>query len=240
MATTEVDKSSDRVKEMFGQIAPQYDRMNHLLSLNIDHFWRWWTARKLKPEADGPPILDLCSGTGDLAIAFYKRTAGKTPIMAADFCAEMLSLGRQKVEKLGAAEQVTFLEADTEALPFDDDLFQIVSVAFGIRNVSDTQQGLREMLRVCQPGGKIAVLEFSSPRWQPFKGMYLFYFKHILPRIGQWFARNDKSAYHYLPQSVAEFPSGKEFAAMMEEVGIKNVRFHALTLGVATLYIGQK
>jgi len=158
-----VDKSGQRVRGMFAEIATNYDRMNHLLSMHVDRYWRWRTVRLASPHG-ASPILDLCTGTGDLAFAYWKRTKGRVPIVAADFCEEMLQIGREKSQRAGINGQVTFVEADAQELPFEDDYFQIVSVAFGLRNVADTDRGLREMVRVCQPDGRIAVLEFSMPR----------------------------------------------------------------------------
>jgi demethylmenaquinone methyltransferase/2-methoxy-6-polyprenyl-1,4-benzoquinol methylase len=224
---------------MFGEIAPSYDRMNHLLSLNIDRYWRSWTVRKLAPTP-GEPILDLCTGTGDLAIAFWRATGGKSEIVGADFCPEMLAIGRQKQERAGIGPELSFVEADAQNLPFESGRFAIVSVAFGLRNVADTDRGLAEMARVCRSGGQVAVLEFSSPRWQPFRGCYLFYFRHILPRIGQLLARNKSSAYSYLPASVGQFPDGQALANRMTAAGLRDVKFWPLTGGVATLYVGQK
>ena len=234
-----VDKSDTRVRQMFGEIAPKYDRMNHLLSLNIDRYWRWRTTRLVRAVA-GEPILDICTGTGDLAFAFYKATRGQAPIIGSDFCPEMLEIAERKKRQAGINGTVSFVEADAQRLPFPDDHFQVVSVAFGLRNVADTDQGLREMTRVCQPGGRVAVLEFSLPRWQPFKAIYGWYFRHVLPRIGQWLARNSASAYEYLPASVSEFPSGDALATKMQSAGLREVRLYSLTLGVATLYVGVK
>jgi demethylmenaquinone methyltransferase/2-methoxy-6-polyprenyl-1,4-benzoquinol methylase len=239
MSTTAIDKSAARVRRMFGQIAPHYDRMNHLLSMNIDRYWRSFTVKKLQPVA-GEPILDVCTGTGDLALAFQRATAGRSEIVGADFCREMLDIARRKQHKLGIGAELTFVEADTENLPFDDNRFAIVSVAFGLRNVADTDRGLAEMARVCRPGGQVAILEFSTPRWQPLRGLYLFYFRHILPRVGQFFARNDSAAYEYLPATVAQFPDGEQLAERMRAVGLKNIKYWPLTFGIATLYIGRK
>lgn len=234
-----VDKSEQRVRRMFGEIAGRYDFLNHLLSLGVDHYWRWRTVRKAPPQG-GSPILDLCTGTGDLALA-YTRAAGKdTSVVAADFCHPMLTIGHQKALRAQLDDRVTFVEADAQNLPFPDNYFQIVSVAFGLRNVTDTDRGLREMTRVCQAGGRVAVLEFSMPRWQPFKAVYGWYFRHVLPRIGQALARNRQDAYNYLPESVGEFPSGNDLAERMRAAGMREVRFYPLTLGVATLYVGQK
>jgi demethylmenaquinone methyltransferase/2-methoxy-6-polyprenyl-1,4-benzoquinol methylase len=239
MTSTTIDKSGERVQRMFGEIAPHYDRMNHLLSLNVDRYWRRWTVKKLQPQA-GEPILDVCTGTGDLAFAFQRATGGKSEIVAADFCREMLEIGRRKQGKVGIGGELTFIEADAQSLPLPDDRYAIVSVAFGLRNIADTNRGLAEMTRVCRPGGQVAILEFSTPRWQPLRGIYLLYFRYVLPRIGQFFARNKSAAYEYLPATVAQFPDGELLAERMRAVGLKNVKYWPLTFGIATLYVGRK
>ncbi len=230
-----VDKTGSRVQQMFGEIAPRYDFMNHFLSGGVDYYWRWRTVRKVAPAGDAP-ILDVCTGTGDLAISYLNKTGGKTQVVGADFTHEMLELALKK----NSNEKLSFLEADTQQLPFADDQFQIVSVAFGLRNVADTSQGLKEMIRVCKPGGQVAVLEFSIPTNPLFRACYQFYFRHILPKIGQLLARNQESAYNYLPESVSEFPFGKELATLMDECGLTGTRWYPLTFGIATLYVGQK
>ena len=235
-----VDKSSPRIRRMFGEIAPRYDFLNHLLSLGIDLHWRRQTVRCVRRRRGRAPVLDLCAGTGDLALAYFRHGGTESPIVAADFCGEMLAIGRQKGQRAGANGRLTFVEADAQQLPFPDDSFQIVSVAFGLRNVTDTDRGLSEMARVCRPGGRVAVLEFSLPRWQPFRGIYNWYFRHVLPRIGQAIARNRFSAYDYLPESVGEFPCGEALAERMRAAGLRDVTFTPLTFGVATLYIGTK
>ena len=232
-----VDKSGDRVRKMFGEIAPNYDRMNHLLSMNVDRYWRWKAVRKLAPNRTDP-ILDVCTGTGDLAFAFHKFTEGDVPVIGSDFCFEMLEVGRQKSQKTG--RPVEFVEADAQNLPFESDRFQVVSAAFGLRNVADTDQGLRELTRVCKSGGKVAVLEFSIPRRQPIKGLYGWYFKNVLPRIGQQLAKNNSSAYNYLPDSVGEFPCYEQLTDRMIAAGLKSAEYYPLTFGIATLYIGVK
>jgi demethylmenaquinone methyltransferase/2-methoxy-6-polyprenyl-1,4-benzoquinol methylase len=223
---------------MFGEIAGRYDRLNHLLSLGVDVYWRWRTVRKVPPSADGP-VLDLCTGTGDLALAYHRAAGGRTPVVGADFCHPMLVVGRGKA-LAGRAENITFVEADAQRLPFPDQSFQIVSVAFGLRNVADTDRGLREMLRVCRPGGRIVVLEFSMPRRQPLRFLYGWYFRRVLPRIGQALTRNRQEAYNYLPASVGEFPSGDALAERMRAAGASDVRYYPLTFGVATLYVGTR
>lgn len=229
---------------MFGEIAERYDLMNHLLSGGVDVYWRARTIRQVAPEGDAP-ILDVCTGTGDLALAYWKRGAGRIAVTGSDFTPEMLDLARQKVERTAKslpvdAAGIEFIQADTQQLPFESDTYQIVSVAFGLRNVTDTRRGLDEMIRVCQPGGRVAILEFSQPT-QPLLGAgYRWYFKNVLPRIGQFFARNRQAAYHYLPQSVSEFPCGADLAAILEERGLVEVTWTPLTFGIATLYVGRK
>ena len=240
-----VDKSEARVRQMFGEISGRYDLMNHVLSGGVDYYWRWRTIRLVAPNGT-TPILDVCTGTGDLALAYWKVGKGKIPVMATDFTPEMLRLAEGKRDKqwgkqiAEGAAPLTFLEADTQHLPFENDRFQIVSVAFGLRNVTNTELGLNEMIRVCQPGGRVAVLEFSMPTNPLFNVIYRNYFKYVLPRIGQLFAKNKQSAYNYLPASVSEFPYGKALADKMEACGLTNVTWTPLTFGIATLYLGQK
>jgi demethylmenaquinone methyltransferase/2-methoxy-6-polyprenyl-1,4-benzoquinol methylase len=224
---------------MFGEIAGRYDFLNHLLSLNIDRYWRSRTVRAVPPDGEGP-ILDLCTGTGDLALAYYRASGGRARIVGADFCHPMLVRGQAKGKIAGCNGQLTFVEADAQKLPFPDNYFSIVCVAFGLRNVTDTDRGLQEMVRVCRPGGRVAVLEFSLPTWKPIGAAYLWYFRHVLPRIGQALARNRHDAYRYLPASVCEFPCGEALAERMRQAGLAEVVFHPLTFGVATLYKGTK
>jgi demethylmenaquinone methyltransferase / 2-methoxy-6-polyprenyl-1,4-benzoquinol methylase len=235
-----VDKSGPRVRRMFGEIAGRYDLLNHLLSLNVDRYWRRRTV-KLVPPRPGMRILDVCTGTGDLALAYLRTSQGEAEIVAADFTHEMLVIGREKRERArGRRGDLAFIEADAQALPLPSDHFDIVCVAFGLRNVADTDAGLAEMARVCAPGGRVVVLEFSTPQWQPFKALYGWYFGNVLPRIGQLLARNRESAYSYLPESVGEFPQGEALADKMRAGGLTNVTFRGLTLGVATIYVGRK
>jgi demethylmenaquinone methyltransferase / 2-methoxy-6-polyprenyl-1,4-benzoquinol methylase len=235
-----VDKSGDRVRRMFAEIAPRYDLMNHVLSLNIDRYWRWRTLRVLALRP-GEPVLDVCTGTGDLALSASRQLGVGTEVVGTDFCPEMLDVARQKqARQLSDRDQLRFLEADTMQLPFAENSFQAVMVAFGLRNVSDTDAGLSEMLRVCKPGGQVAVLEFSKPNWPLLKQGYNFYFRHILPRIGNSVAKNSSDAYRYLPESVIEFPSGEQLAKRMRSIGLQKVRWVPMTLGVVTLYVGQK
>lgn len=240
-----VDKSETRIRTMFGEIAGRYDLLNHLLSGGVDYYWRWRTVRKVPPQG-AAPILDVCTGTGDLALAYWKRGRGKIRVVGSDFTHQMLIRAREKATPVTAPQNgqssapMEFVEADTQQLPFDDNQFQLVTVAFGLRNVTDTRRGLREMCRVCLPGGRVAVLEFSLPRNWLFRSVYLWYFRNILPIIGQLVSRNRQMAYNYLPQSVAEFPQGEVLAGIMQECGFSEVTWTPMTFGIATLYVARK
>jgi len=234
-----VDKSASRVRRMFGEIAARYDFLNHLLSLGVDRRWRRRTAR-LAPTNGPGPVLDVCTGTGDLALAYWRAGRGGVRVVGTDFCRPMLALGQEKMRRAGAAGSIALVEADTERLPFADGQFQVVSVAFGLRNTSNPDRALGEMVRVCRPGGRVAVLEFSMPRRRLARMIYRCYFERILPRLGQALANNRESAYNYLPQSVGQFPEGEALAARMRAAGLAEVRLHRFTLGVATLYAGRK
>ncbi len=238
-----VDKSEERIRRMFGEISGRYDFLNHFLSGGTDYYWRWRAVRTAPPIGDAP-ILDICTGTGDLAIAYWKKARGLVPVVGADFTHEMLRLATTKSpegSRIGGSKApLSFVEADAQRLPFADNQFQIVSVAFGLRNVTDTRQGLREMARVCAPGGRVVVLEFSMPENRVLNAAYGWYFRHVLPRIGQLLARNKQSAYNYLPASVSEFPRGDGLAKMMCECGLDQVTWKSLTFGIAALYIGTK
>src|SRR5262245_43280364 len=234
-----VDKSETRVRQMFGEIAPLYDFLNHFLSLGIDKYWRWQTVRRVPPQGSAP-ILDLCTGTGDLALAYAKRLPANGQIVGVDFCPEMLTVGRRKGASAGHNGSLRFVEADAQRLPFPDNHFQIVCVAFGLRNITDTDVGLREMARVCQPAGRVAVLEFSMPRRQPVRGLYRWFFKRVLPKVGQAVSHSQLGAYNYLPQSVGEFPEGEALCARMRAAGLDELHFWPMTFGIATLYVGRK
>src|SRR5262245_55200031 len=174
MPATLLDKQETRIRRMFGGIAPRYDLLNHLLSLNIDRWWRWRTTRLVPPQGTAP-ILDVCAGTGDLALAYDRAARGEVPIIAADFCQPMLARAAAKIARRRATGRVHCVEADAQQLPFPDNTFQITCVAFGLRNVTDPERGLAEMARVTMPGGRVAILEFSKPRHWFFGRMYRFY-----------------------------------------------------------------
>ncbi len=217
----------------------RYDFLNHFLSLNIDRSWRRFTTRKVPPQA-GVPVLDCCTGTADLALAYDRAANGRTRVVGTDFCREMLELGASKVRRNGAGDRVILIEGDTQKLPVPSDTFGVVSVAFGLRNVHDTVRGIDEMIRVARPGGKVAILEFSRPRGRFLGRLYLGFFRHVLPRLGQAIAPNDDQAYHYLPRTVLSFPDGREMLDLLGSRGLIDLRMFPLTLGIATLYVGTK
>ena len=230
------DKTASRVREMFGQVAPRYDFLNHFLSCGVDYGWRRKVVRRLPPNPNSQAkILDLCTGTGDLALAFWKKY--RVPVVGLDFTPEMLGIGRQKAaQRKISPEEVEFLEGDACQLPFADNTFQIVTVAFGLRNVEHTDRCLAEMARVCEPGGRVAILEFSIPTFFPVRWAYQAYFRFVLPILGQLVSRNRMAAYHYLPESVQDFPQGEALAERIRQAGLVDVQFRRLTFGIATLY----
>jgi demethylmenaquinone methyltransferase/2-methoxy-6-polyprenyl-1,4-benzoquinol methylase len=241
VSSQSLDKRESRIRSMFGNIAPRYDLLNHLLSLNVDRYWRWRTTRLAPPAVDDPsPILDVCTGTGDLALAYDRAARGRLPIFGSDFCLPMLLPARQKAQRSRARNRVRFIEADTQQLPFPDNTFQLVTVAFGLRNVTDTDRGLAEMVRVARPGGRVAILEFSQPRHWLLGPLYRAYFRWVLPIVGQLVSRSRDRAYSYLPASVMEFPDGEALAERLQQHGLVEVRWHPLTFGIATLYVGVK
>lgn len=236
MTTPLLDKSETRIRQMFGAIAPTYDLLNHLLSCNVDRYWRWKTTR-LVPPRNTSPILDVCTGTGDLAFAYWRAGGGRVPVIGADFCGEMLLLAHRKAARRKAVG-VQFVQADAQALPFPDNSFQIVSVAFGLRNITNYRRGLAEMVRVAQPGGQVVILEFSRPSQSWCGRLYRWYFRKLLPCIGQLIS--GELAYHYLPASVWEFPDGEALAAEMRQAGLEAVWYRPFAFRIATLYVGCK
>ena len=222
------------VRQMFGEIAHRYDFLNHCLSMSIDRRWRRLAAAKVAEHLkDSGVCLDLCSGTGDLAIELHQRL--HLPVVASDFCHPMLVRSVQKT----AALPIRTVEADSMATPFADNVFGAVTVAFGLRNLEDPRKGLAEMLRVLKPGGVLVVLEFSQPVIPVLRQAFQFYFHRILPRIGKWIS-GQGSAYQYLPDSVSRFPAQRELAALMSAVGFRDVTYRNLSGGIAALHCGLK
>jgi demethylmenaquinone methyltransferase/2-methoxy-6-polyprenyl-1,4-benzoquinol methylase len=224
------------VRAMFAEIAPSYDRLNHLLSVNIDKVWRRFTVKKLKDVLDRPgaTALDLCCGTADLTL----ELAPNARVIGCDFCHPMLVIGNEKIAAQ-QARSATLAEGDALHLPFADQSFDVVTVAFGLRNLESVDGGLAEIFRVLKPGGRAAVLEFSRPVIPVFRQLFEFYFHHILPRIGA-LVSGSKGAYTYLPKSVSNFPHQKQLVDMMHTVGFTNVRYHNLSGGIAALHLGER
>lgn len=224
---------------MFDSIAGDYDSLNHILSLDIDKIWR---KKALKQIVDAPApvqVLDLACGTGDFSIAIAKALTAKGHVTGVDLSEGMLAVMREKVDKAGLGGMISIEEGDGENLRFPDNTFDRVTIAFGIRNFEDRPKGLKEMLRVLKPGGRLVILELSRPENKVIRWFYDLYFLHILPKIGGKVS-GDKAAYAYLPASVAAFPSKKEFMATMREAGFRAVTHKAFTLGICRMYTGEK
>ena len=231
-----LDKHSSRIREMFARVAHRYDLLNHLLSGSVDRLWRRRAARSLaRTLPEGARVLDLCCGTGDQAEALRRRGFD---VVAADFCMPMLALAQPKFAR-GERRRPRPVNADALALPMADGEFDGATVSFGLRNVADLDVALAEVARVLRPGGEVAILEFTVPVWQPMRGFYLFYFRHLLPRIGHWVS-GDASAYTYLPESVLEFPQREGFVASLARAGLESGRFESLSGGILCLYRARR
>jgi demethylmenaquinone methyltransferase / 2-methoxy-6-polyprenyl-1,4-benzoquinol methylase len=232
-------EAAAHVREMFGRIAPRYDLLNHLLSLDIDKVWRRRVARHCSAILHNPAarVLDLCCGTGDLALAFRREAPAGAEIIGSDFVPEMLVRARAKAASVGAG--ITFVEADALGLPFGNASFDLVSCSFGFRNLANYERGLMEIYRVLKPGGVSAILEFGEPPGKLFASLYRFYFRNVLPRLGGLISGNS-SAYTYLPSSVSKFPSPEALQSLFERVGYVEVRFVRWTGGIVTLHTARK
>ena len=225
------------VRAMFSGIAGKYDLLNHLLSLNIDKRWRRFVRQKLQPILDNPKalVLDVACGTGDLSIEL--QTNANAKVIGTDFCRPMLTVAAEKNDTNSLS--IPYIEGDAMNLGFGDDLFDAVTIAFGLRNLSNFGDGLAELRRVLKPGGRIVVLEFSSPIVPGFRQLFNFYFTRVLPRIGGAVS-GSRGAYEYLPDSVSKFPDQKNLAALMRETGFDNVEYSNLTGGIAAIHSGTK
>ncbi len=232
--TRNEEQASAWVRGMFGRIAPRYDLLNHLLSANIDRYWRARTVKRVSAILARPDAvcLDLCCGTGDLMLALQQRAAGR--VLGSDFCHPMLVAAREKSSRRRLACEV--FESDALALPVRDHSLDLVTAAFGFRNLANYQRGIAEMLRVLKPGGVAAILEFSQPPGRVLAGLYSFYSLHVLPAIGG-LVSGSRDAYTYLPESVRRFPGPEELATRMLEAGFRHVEFERMTGGIVALHL---
>lgn len=226
------------VRGMFGRVAPRYDFLNHLLSMNID---RWWRARTVSRVSHvlskpGARVLDICCGTGDLMLALKAKGKSAT-VYGSDFCHPMLVAARRKVEQRRVRSDL--FEADALDLPVADQSFDVITVAFGFRNLANYQCGFEELFRILKPGGVAAILEFSTPPNALMARLYAFYSRNILPTIGGMIS-GSKDAYTYLPESVRKFPGAADLASQMRCAGFANVRFERMTAGIVALHIGER
>ncbi len=234
---TKLTAKGRAIREMFDEIAPRYDLLNRLLSFGVDRRWRRIAVGQLAIPPQGR-VLDVATGTGDVALEVARQTDPSVRIVGADFTQGMLVRGREKVAASRHCGRIELVNAPCEALPHPDASFDGVTIAFGIRNVVDRERGLREMARVLKPRGRLVVLEFATPRSWLFRSVYLFYFHQLLPRLGGLLSR--RSAYQYLPESVQEFPDRQTFLKMMGDAGLNALRHIDLTGGIAVVYVGEK
>ena len=228
----------ENVREMFDNIAPTYDKLNHVLSMNVDKLWR---RHALQEIVDGTPqrILDVACGTGDSTISIAKAAAEGSEVFGADISEGMMALVKGKAEKAGVGERISLQVADGEDLPYGEGTFDRVTCAFGIRNFENKDIGLSEFRRVLKSGGKAVILELSVPQNRMVRWAYDLYFLHVLPRIGGAVS-GDRAAYKYLPASVHNFPSANDFCRMMEKAGFLNVRCRAFSFGLCRMFVGER
>jgi len=231
----EVEGKKEQIEEMFDSIAPKYDLLNRVLSVGIDKLWRKRATQLIK-ETSPSIVLDVATGTADLAIEIAKRTEAQ--IVGVDISQKMLDFGQVKIEDKSLANRIVLEKGDSENLKYEDQKFDAATVSFGVRNFENLERGLSEISRVLRKDGKLVVLEFSRPRAFPMKQIFNFYFKNILPRIGKTISKND-AAYEYLPESVRQFPEGEDFLEILGNSGFRNVGQERLTFGIATIYTGS-
>ena len=227
----------EEVQLMFDNIAPSYDNLNHILSLSIDKLWRRRVVnlvKRLKPQR----VMDLATGTGDLAIKMAKRMP-KTSIMGVDLSENMLAVAAEKVRRQGLDDHIALYQGDAEQLDVADGVLDVVTIAFGIRNFGDVEAGLREIMRALRSGGHVVILEFSTPRNAVVRKLYELYSNHVMKPVGGMISK-DRKAYDYLPDSIVEFPAREEFIALMKQAGFVDCYRRSQTLGIAQIYVGRK
>jgi demethylmenaquinone methyltransferase/2-methoxy-6-polyprenyl-1,4-benzoquinol methylase len=233
-----LDKSADRIAGMFDAIAPRYDLLNRVLSGGLDRYWRRRAIRSLQ-FTGRETLVDVCTGTADVAIGAARARRGARRVLGVDFSGAMLVFGRDKVRAAALSSRITFVRGDAMALPVGSDSVDGATIAFGIRNVATTDAACAELSRVLRPGGRLAILEFGLPVAPAVRALYLWYFRHILPRVGRAVSGH-QAAYSYLPASVGAFPSGETFADILRTQGFNNVVARPLTFGIVYLYTARK
>ena len=229
----------EKIQQMFDGIAPDYDRLNHLMSLGVDRSWRRRALREIVDAGRAQSILDIACGTGDFSLAIAGRMHPDSRIIGLDLSEGMLAVMRDKVAKAGLEGRISCEQGDSEAMRFADASFDVVTIAFGIRNFAHREAALREILRVLKPGGRLVILELSVPENRILRWGYNLYFKHFVPWIGG-LVSGDRAAYTYLPASVQAFPGRREWTATMAGCGYAQVRHKAFTLGLCRMYVGEK
>ena len=225
------------VRGMFNDIAPTYDRLNHILSFDVDKLWRKRVVRTVR-KLGAKHIMDMATGTGDLAIALAKGIEGST-IYGADFSSEMLAVAKQKIEHLGLSERISLTECNAEDIPLEDEAVDATTIAFGVRNFEHQREALTEIKRTIRKGGHLIVLEFSNPKCAFVRWCYRLYSHHILPAIGRLVSKH-ATAYTYLPTSIDQFASPENFSALLEEEGFDHVERKSQSMGIAHIYIAHK
>ena len=233
----QLSEKGRNVRQMFDDIAGRYDLLNRLLSFGIDRRWRRFAVSQLSIPKNGR-VLDIATGTCDVALEVARQTDPSVTIVGEDFTQGMLVQGKLKLQDSPYRDRILLVNAPCEEIPHPDATFDGITIAFGIRNVVDRQAGLNEMFRVLNPGGRVVILEFSNPRSELFRKIYYFYFQKILPTIGGLLSK--RSAYQYLPDSVLEFPAREEFCRMLETAGFQRVQHTDVTFGIATVYVADK
>ena len=233
----EKKSKGEMVRGMFNDIAPTYDRLNHILSFDIDKLWRKRVVRIVR-RLGAKHIMDMATGTGDLAIAMARNIEGST-IYGADFSSEMLAVAKQKIEQLGLSERISLTECNAENIPLDDEAIDVATVAFGVRNFEHQKEALTEMKRTIKRGGHLVVLEFSNPKCGFVRWCYRLYSHYILPAIGRLVSKH-ATAYTYLPESIDQFASPEAFTALLQEVGFDNIERKSQSMGIAHIYVAHK
>lgn len=232
------DEKEKKVAEVFHSVAKNYDLMNDLMSLGIHHLWKRYTV-ELSQVRPGQSVLDLAGGSGDLTRLLCKKVGNTGHVVLADINGAMLHVGRDRLLDEGLYKNITFVQGNAQYLPFADNSFHCITMGFGLRNVTDKDEALRSMFRVCKPGGKIMVLEFSTPNFPGLKPVYDWYSFNILPKLGKLFAQ-DESSYQYLAESIRMHPNQDGLKEMIERAGFEDCTYHNLSGGIVALHIGYK